>query len=118
MESAKIILLSTLATSAYGILHDQVTARVCVEYFTVGHPPLFATEDPTLLGLGWGILATWWFGLFLGIPLALMARAGPPPKTTARVLVKPVLVLMGSVGLCALFAGGIGYLIGGCSWAA
>jgi hypothetical protein len=31
----------------YGIVHDQVTARVCVEYFTVGHPPVFQTNSDT-----------------------------------------------------------------------
>jgi len=59
VESLKIILLSIAAVILYGIVHDQVTARMCVEYFTIGHPPIFGTDDPTLLGVGWGILATW-----------------------------------------------------------
>ena len=75
-----------------------MTARICVEYFTVGHPPLFSTTDPTLLAFGWGTLATWWFGLFLGIPLALMARLGPPPRLPARALVAPVLRLLAGIG--------------------
>lgn len=48
MESLKIILLYILAAIVYGICHDQVTARVCVEYFTIGHPPIFHTDSPTL----------------------------------------------------------------------
>src|SRR5438105_3328307 len=40
MESAKILLLSVATAVAYGIVQDQVTARVCVEYFTIGHPPV------------------------------------------------------------------------------
>ena len=48
--------------------------------FTIGHPPVFATDDPTLLGLGWGVIASWWVGLLLGIPLALVARAGGRSK--------------------------------------
>ena len=77
-----IILSSVFASIVYGILHDQVTARVCVEYFTIGHPPVFNTNDPTLLAIGWGIIATWWVGLILGIPLAVAARAGNrPPRT-------------------------------------
>jgi hypothetical protein len=59
IESLKIILLCIVAAIVYGILHDQVTARVCVEYFTIGHPPIFHTDDPTLLALGWGVIATW-----------------------------------------------------------
>jgi len=51
MEAAKIVLLSMASAITYGIIHDQVTARICVEYFTIGHPPIFGTEDPTLLVL-------------------------------------------------------------------
>jgi hypothetical protein len=54
MEIIKIWLLSIAAAILYGILHDQVTARVCLEYFTVFHPPVFDTTSPTLLALGWG----------------------------------------------------------------
>src|SRR3954447_21650435 len=94
MQSALIVLLSIASAVAYGILHDQVTARVCVEYFTVGHPPVFPTESPTLLAIGWGILATWWAGLLLGIPLTLAARAGRRPKRSVRSLVRPVVTLL------------------------
>ena len=53
----RIVLLSIASAIGYGILHDQVTARVCVEYFTIGHPPVFSTDSPTLLALGWGTIA-------------------------------------------------------------
>ncbi|MBV8223051.1 MAG: hypothetical protein JO293_06785, partial [Candidatus Eremiobacteraeota bacterium] len=76
MEGARIWVLCIAAAVLYGELHDQITARVCVEYFTIGHPPLFPTDDPTLLGLGWGVVATWWVGLVLGAGLAVAARAG------------------------------------------
>jgi hypothetical protein len=66
------------------ILHDQITARVCVEYFTVFHPPVFNTQSPTLLACGWGVIATWWVGLFLGLFLAVAARIGPRPKLSVR----------------------------------
>ena len=39
METIKIILMEVAAAIVYGILHDQITARVCVEYFTIGHGP-------------------------------------------------------------------------------
>lgn len=112
MESAKILLLSVTAAVVYGVLHDQVTARVCVEYFTIGHPPIFRTESPTLLALGWGIIATWWVGVILGIPLAFVARYGNRPKLAVRDLVKPMSVLMASVGVISLVAGLFGYHAG------
>jgi hypothetical protein len=111
MQSVRIILLCILAAVTYGIIHDQVTARICVEYFTVGHPPVFPTEDPTLLGIGWGIIATWWVGLFLGIPLAVVARAGPRPKRSAASLVKPIACLLVVMAVCAALAGLIGWVL-------
>ncbi len=80
MKAVAIVLLCIAMAILYGIVHDQVTARVCVEYFTIGHPPVFDTDDTTLLALGWGVIATWWVGLGLGIPLAIAARAGSMPK--------------------------------------
>ena len=111
MQFLAIVGLCVAAAITYGIVHDQVTARVCVEYFTVGHPPVFATEDPTLLGIGWGIIATWWVGLFLGIPLAFAARAGSRPERTVQSLVRPVVGLLIVAALCALVAGLVGWLL-------
>src|SRR5690349_417924 len=98
MEAIKVVVLSIVAAALYGITHDQVTARICVEYFTLGHPPVFATESPTLLALGWGVLATWWWGLILGLLLAGSARLGSRPKASAASLVGPMGFLMLRVG--------------------
>lgn len=113
-EFLSILGLSVLAAVAYGLVHDQVTARVCVEYFSVAHPPMFGyvrTDDPTLLALYWGVVATWWMGLLLGIPLAIAARAGKRPPRSARSLVRPVLVLLAIMALTALAAGIAGWLL-------
>ena len=104
MQSLLIVGLSILACVLFGIGHDQVTARICVEYFTIGHPPLFDTTSPTLLGFGWGVAATWWVGLILGILLALAARAGRRPERDAGTLVKPIAILMLVCGVCAIAA--------------
>jgi hypothetical protein len=110
VESLKIVLLSVLATVSYGILQDQVTARVCVEYFTVGHPPVFATDDPTLLALGFDTLASWWVGALMAAPLLWTARSGRErPKLTWRDLFKPALLLMGMTGFFAFIAGVFGF---------
>jgi hypothetical protein len=109
MKSASIVGLCILAAVVYGIVHDQITARVCVEYFTIGHPPVFPTESPTLLGLGWGVIATWWVGLGLGLPLALAARSGPGPKRDAQSLVRPIAQLFAVMGVSATITGIVGY---------
>ena len=111
MQAGLIVLTCVLAAVAYGVAHDQVTARVCVEYFTVGHPPVFPTTDPTLLGLGWGVLATWWVGLLLGLALAAAARAGRRPPRPARSVVRPVAQLLATTGAAALAMGLVGYAV-------
>lgn len=116
MQSIAIVLLSILTCVVYGIVHDQITARICVEYFTIGHPPVFDTEDPTLLGLGWGIIATWWVGLFLGILLAISSRVGRWPKLSASSLFRPLLILAGGSACFALLAGVAGYVAASLQW--
>ncbi|EEF58255.1 hypothetical protein [Pedosphaera parvula] len=111
MEFLKIVLTCILAAVGYGVIHDQFTARVCVEYFTVGHPPLLNTNSPTLLGLFWGVVATWWVGLLLGVPLAMAARLGKKPKLTAQQIVSPLFRLLGFMGCLALTAGLMGYVL-------
>ena len=111
MQSMAIVLICVGSAILYGVLHDQITARVCVEYFTIGHPPVFGTEDPTLLAIGWGVIATWWGGLLVGVLLALAARLGRRPKRSARSIVQPVCLLFFMMALGALLAGIIGWLL-------
>ena len=111
MHSLGIVLMCVAAAVCYGIAHDQVTARICVEYFTVGHPPVFGTEDPTLLGIGWGIVATWWVGLLLGVPLAIVARAGSRPKRSVSSLLRPLMWLLAVMAVCAFAAGILGWVL-------
>lgn len=113
MEALKIIALCLLAGAMYGVLHDQITARVCIEYFTVFHPNIFHTSSPTLLALGWGILATWWVSLTLGILLAIAAQAGSRPRITAQGVLPKLLKLLVIMGFCALAAGISGYYLQG-----
>jgi hypothetical protein len=113
IQGVLIFFLSITAAICYGILHDQITARICLEYFTVYHPPVFGNvKDPTLLGIGWGVIATWWVGAILGVPLALAARVGRMPKRSAGSMVRPVGVLLMCMAGCAAAAGGVAYAYG------
>jgi hypothetical protein len=53
----------------------------------------------------WGVFATWWVGLSLGIGLAMAARLGPAPRVSAGELARPILILMLLSGTAALLAG-------------
>jgi hypothetical protein len=112
IEAAKIIGFSVAAAIVYGVLHDQVTAHVCVEYFSVAHPPVFPTKSPFLLALGWGVIATWWVGLPLGLGLAAAARIGRAPKFGLAEVRPSIVRLMLVTGVLALLAGIIGAILG------
>lgn len=111
-EAIKIVLFSTAAAIVYGLVHDQVTAHLCVEYFSVAHPPVFATKSPFLLALGWGLIATWWVGLPLGLGLAAAARIGPSPRLAWGELRSTILWLMVATAIAAIISGSVGaYLV-------
>jgi hypothetical protein len=55
-----------------------------------------------LLALGWGVVATWWVGLPLGLLLASAARIGTWPRLGVRALVRPTAVLLTIMGLSAV----------------
>ena len=42
-EAPKITFICVMAAVVYGIVHDQFTPRICLEYFTIFHPPIFHT---------------------------------------------------------------------------
>ncbi len=118
LQSIAIVVLSILAAVIYGIVHDQITARICIEYFTIGHPPIFAAPvtSPTVIGFAWGVIATWWVGLGLGIPLAVAARAGRRPQRDVASLVRPIALLMVFTGVLATVCGAIGYFAASRGW--
>jgi hypothetical protein len=111
MQFVAITLLGLFSAVLYGVLHDQVTARVCVEYFTIGHPRIIESTSPTMLALAWGVVATWWIGLPLGVLLAISARAGRRPKLAARHLVRPILVLLAVMAGAAFVLGLVGFTL-------
>ena len=111
MKTAQIVLLSMLAACGYGVVHDEITVRLCIEYFTVAHPPLFYTGSPTLLALCWGIAATVGLGAALGVILALVSQsAGAKPYPLSR-LGRSILFLLAIMGASAFVAGCIGYVL-------
>lgn len=107
----RIVATGILAGVAYGLVHDQITAHLCVEYFTVGHPTIVDTESPLVLGLLWGVIATWWAGAILGALLGLAATLGPWPPVPPQQLHRPILRLLGAMALGAAIMGLVGYAL-------
>ncbi|MBN9502293.1 MAG: hypothetical protein BGO01_13400 [Armatimonadetes bacterium 55-13] len=71
VETLKIVGLCILAAVIYGIVHDQITARVYLPYFTVFHPHVIDSEDPTVVALVWGGDRDVVGGIDFGIPVGL-----------------------------------------------
>lgn len=111
LQTLKIIALCVLCAVAYGIMHDQITIRICPEYFTIGHPPIFPANNLTLLAIVWGVVATWWVGAGLGIVLAVACRVGRRPKAVASQLIRPLATLILVSGIFAAAAGVVGHVL-------
>jgi hypothetical protein len=117
-ESLRIVAVCMLAAVGYGILHDLITAHVCVEYFTEWHPQIVSSRNPVVLALVWGVVATWWVGALLGVLLAIVARAGSRyPKLALSQLARPIAYVLGITGVAALALGLAGYW-SVCAWGA
>ncbi len=112
MEAAKIVLLSIVAATVYGIVHCLTSAHVCVEYFTVLPRNPYATSSPLALGVIWGIVGFWWIGLLLGLLLAIASRCGRRPPRTAWSLIQPLAKHFILTGIFAVLSGIVGYVYG------
>jgi hypothetical protein len=111
VQKAKVTALGVGVAVVYGIVHDQITVRLCMEYFSLAHPPLFPVSSPTLLGLCWGIAATFGVGLILGFLLAQASQSPGLPPMPVRSLVRPLVVLMTLTAVGAFVAGCTGYAL-------
>lgn len=111
VEAAKIVLLAIMASIIYGVIHDQFTARTYLPYFNdwPPHAMYFQHPNPTVVGLYWGVVATWWVGLILGIVLAWVSTSGTGNWWSWRMLIKPLFVLVGVTGYLAGACGFIGF---------
>lgn len=94
-----------VAIVGYAVLQDQISARLCPEYFTVLHPPIPNLTDPTLLGICWGFLGGWWGGIVLGYAAGLVATLGSRPPLAPRDVVKPLGVLVCAVAVVTALTG-------------
>ncbi len=108
-QTVLIISLCMLSAILYGIVHNQVTVRINLEYFTIGHRQIINSTSPTLLGIAWGIHPNWWVGIAMGVVLSLAGRAGKWPKRDVRSFIKPILILLLVSGISSATAGILGY---------
>lgn len=96
----------------YGMIQDQISARLCPEYFTVAHQPIPGLTEPTLLGVAWGFLGAWWGGMLLGMALGLTTTLGSRPPLTVRDTLPGMGCLILGVAAVSLIAGMAAYTTG------
>lgn len=82
------MLAGLAAAVVYGVVHDQITVRISPEYLMDWHPEIVPSQDPTVVALAWGVVATWWFGLILGAVLSAAATLGKRPPAPWRWIVR------------------------------
>jgi hypothetical protein len=82
----KLILGCVALACALGWAVDLVTAHVAPSYFSEHHPKVIDSDEPLLLALAWGFMATWWLGLITGILLAWLSRRRTEPLPTFTIL--------------------------------
>ncbi|WP_020473290.1 hypothetical protein [Zavarzinella formosa] len=102
---ARATILGAGMLAGYGILQDQISSRLCPEYFTVLHNPIPGLTDPTLIGIVWGFLAAAGGGVAMGYAAGLAATLGKNPPLATRDLVRPMLLLMAAVAVVTAITG-------------
>ncbi len=116
MQFIAIVLFAVGSSVVYGIVHDQFTVRISLEYFTIGHPKLLSSTDPTLLAITWGFVASWWVGLALGVACGIACQFGNGNRINVFELLIPTLRLMCVCGVVASIAGFSGFLLASMGW--
>jgi hypothetical protein len=119
-EFFKIVGLVTATAIAYGITLDQITARMCEEYFNSNAVPHhkelldalgLTNASPTTIAFVFGITATWWVGLPLGLLVATTSLLGKKLKLNAKKLIKPLFNLFSFMGVTSAAAWLCGYFV-------
>lgn len=71
---------------------------------------MIETDSPILLAAAWGVAATWWVGVPLGLVLGLAATTGPRARGTIASLLGSLVPALGLTAGCAALAGMLGFL--------
>lgn len=107
-----ISILATLIAGIYGILHDQLTYIISPEYYTKFKFIQFNLDENHLTTKARvsavGFLATWWFGLLLGIILSLFGLLHKNWKMMLKISMRSILIAL----ITAFIIGLIGLLYG------
>ncbi|SMR81576.1 hypothetical protein SAMN04488030_2046 [Aliiroseovarius halocynthiae] len=93
---------------AYGIVHNQISFTIGPDYFYALKFPQFRIPDllQSRVGAAYvGWQASWWMGLVIGIPIAVMSLGIPSSAQTRRVFLRAAMLVVAitfALGLVSL----------------
>jgi len=111
------IIITPLLSGLYGIIHDQITYSISVEYFTkfkfyqfglmdIGNEAIF--PNPRLQVSIIGFMATWWLGIPIGVLLGIEVLRYKNPKEMFSATFKAIFITI----LVAVLGGIVGFFYG------
>lgn len=110
--------LGIIAATFYGILNDQITLTISPEYFSVYKREQFnqALQQTGMLNAPLrmqavliGSLATWWFGMFLGLALSISGIFGCHHELDTTKFLRAVVGIMSFTFLISVIGGVVGF---------
>lgn len=112
--------LAAIMASLYGVINDQITVTLAPEYFSVFKRQEFGwllfnwglDASPTRVqAVAVGIAATWWFGILLGLFLAIAGTIGKAPLLSTRDFLRAVGVAMVVTAVFSIVFGAAAYIL-------
>jgi len=106
-----LIIFAILLAALYGAIHNQISYAVAPEYFHDFKFKQFGFPESWRNRVGAsrvGVYASWYMGLFIGLPVGIAASFAPDSKTMRSLFIKAsqiVVVVTLLVGLLALLHG-------------
>jgi uncharacterized membrane protein YsdA (DUF1294 family) len=110
-----ILIITPLFSGLYGIIHDQVTYSISVEYFTkfkfyqfglmdMGNEAIF--PNPRIQVSIIGFMATWWLGIPIGLLLGIEVLRYKEVKNVFKAYFKGIFITIS----IAILGGIVGYI--------
>jgi len=111
VKSLFVLALASLIAGIYGIIHDQITITISLDYFLY-FKGLYTTSAPYRLGaafIGWS--STWWVGFWAAAALIIALIIKKQSRGMVKRVLKEALIIMGIAAVSGAVGGILGYLI-------
>lgn len=111
IKSAFVLVLASIIAGIYGIIHDQITITISLDYFLY-FKGLYATSAPYRLGaafIGWS--STWWVGFLAAFALVVCLMIKKQSNGMLKKVLKDAMIIICISAAAGTVGGVFGYLI-------